>query len=67
MKGKFEKIVSETPEGYFEIVSIKSDGQNYSIDFPKYIIDVLNEECIERAIECLRDALYRIRPDLRKM
>ena len=58
---------SEMPEGYFELVNITTDGGvNISVNFNEAAIALAEERHIEIMVFALKDAFYRLRPDLRR-
>jgi hypothetical protein len=62
---KFIGIFDSTPETFAVIVTIRSDGKDFSIELPDWFIPLINQVCIDHSIEALKDAFYRVRPDLR--
>lgn len=55
----------DTP-GLFTVVAIRSDGQNFFIDISEMCIPSFTPEVLEKLQYVLTDAIYRVRPDLRK-
>ena len=71
MHGKFEGqsdselSIKGLKESFFPIVVVSSDGRDFNVNFCSGVIPILNAECIKRTLECVTDAFYRVRPDLR--
>jgi hypothetical protein len=67
---KAPKITSESDmalcPGYVLIAMLSTDGRSLDVRIAEDIIASLTTENIEKAAVLLRDAFYRVRPDLRK-
>lgn len=53
-------------EDYFYVVVVSSDGNSLDIRIPEFMVPLITQELIDRVKECVPDAFYRVRPDLRK-
>jgi hypothetical protein len=61
-----EHSVLQVDKGYFPIAVLSTDGDSLVVQFDEGMISGLTNRNIDEAVECLRDAFYRLRPDLRK-
>jgi hypothetical protein len=52
--------------GYFHVVIVSSDGKDMDVRIHEWITPHMTEELINRLRECIPDAFYRVRPDLRR-
>ena len=52
--------------GFFPVIQLSSDGRDFNVDVAEWLIDYFTPEVVERMQYILTDAIYRVRPDLRK-
>jgi hypothetical protein len=66
-KMTFRGRQSEMPEGYFELVNITTDGGiNISVNFNEPAMMLAEQRHLDIIVYALKDAFYRLRPDLRR-
>jgi len=62
----YNRTFADDIPGAFPVIRIQSDGKDFFIDISEGCIPYLTSEVIEKLQFVLTDALYRVRPDLRK-
>jgi hypothetical protein len=69
-KPKFREMrkqhLGDEMEGYFEVLIIKSNGQDFTIDFADHCVAHFTVDVLDKMKFILEDAFYRLRPDLRR-
>jgi hypothetical protein len=57
---------NEEPEGWRTLLSVQTNGRDLAVQIEERLVPLLDGELTEKIISIVKDALYRMRPDLRR-